>query len=337
MISKRSPFFMAASHAGSRSTARGKPWAVLAAALLLAGACSRAPEPPADGAREGGGSTPPPPLAAADAHLARGEEASERRENARAKEELEQARALFAKDQDWEGYVRAQNGIGAVVRRQGDYKAALEHLNVALATAREKLAPGHPEVARSHKEMGSVYVETGRPTEGLELLRKALEMRRAAGDEPHEVAEILQRMSVAHANQGDDEQALAVLEEAEALQRATLGARDPRLADTLIGKGTAYWPGPIRSGHRGPRGGGRHPEAEGGAQSSLAIATSTSAASTGARATTTSARVYYEKALPPGGGSARLARTWVSFISTSLSSTWRWRTTKLIASAERAS
>lgn len=137
--------------------------------------------------------------------------------------------------------MRARNGVGAVTARQGDYKGALEHLNAALATAREKLAPNHPEVARSYKELGRAYVDTGRPTEGLELLRRALEMRRAAGAEPQEAADILRGMSQAHTNQGDDERALAVLEEAEAIQRATLGARDPRLADTLIAQGVAQW------------------------------------------------------------------------------------------------
>jgi tetratricopeptide (TPR) repeat protein len=103
---------------------------------------------------------------------------------ARAREELEKARDLFEKDQNWAGYVRAQNGVGAVVLRQGDYKAALEQLNLAMATARARLGPSHPEVARSYQEIGNLYVLTRRSAEGLEALGKALELRRAASSSP---------------------------------------------------------------------------------------------------------------------------------------------------------
>ncbi len=229
-----------ASPAGSPSAVR-RTVRVGSAALLLAWACSRAPGPPAGAAREGGPATPAP-LTAADAHLARGEEARAQEKYGRAREELEKARDLFEKDQNWEKYVRAQNGVGAVVLRQGDYKAALELLNLAMATARERLGPSHPEIARSYQEIGNLYVMTRRTAEGLEALGKALELRRAAGGpQQPEVAEILTRMSFARSNQGEDDEALLLLEEAEAIQRATLGPRHPRLAGTLITKGNAFW------------------------------------------------------------------------------------------------
>jgi CHAT domain-containing protein/Tfp pilus assembly protein PilF len=212
---------------------------VLATALILAGACSRPPGRPAGAAREGGGSTPSPPTSAADAHLARGEQARQRGEYPQANEELEKARDLFEKDQNWAGYVRAQNGVGTVTARQADYKAALDVLNAALATAQEKLEPGHVEVSRSYREIGSVHISTGQPAEALELLGKALALQRVAGAQPKEVVQTLLRMGVAHSNLGEDDQALVLLDEAEAIQRAT-GNRS-RLADTLVGKGTAWW------------------------------------------------------------------------------------------------
>jgi CHAT domain-containing protein/lipopolysaccharide biosynthesis regulator YciM len=230
----------AASRAGSRAAAY-LTIKIGSATLLLACACSRAPGPPADVAREdkAGASTP---LTVADAHLARGEEARERGEYARANEELQKARDLFEKDQNWEGYVRARNLIGAVSARRGDYKGALEHLNAALATAQEKLGPNHSEVARSYQEIGKVYVSTGQSAEALELLGKALTLRRAAGSEPaEEVAEILLRMAFARTSQGEDDQALALLDEAEVLQRKARVRVQPRLADILIGKGSALW------------------------------------------------------------------------------------------------
>ena len=227
---------------GSRSAVRLKARALLAA-LLLACACSRAPAPPAAAAGEKGPGIASPrasPITTASAHLARGEEARERDEFPRAKQELEKASVLFEKDQDWEGYVRARNLLGAVTSRQGDYKAALEHLNAALAKAQEKLSPGHPEVARSHYEIGTVYVSTGRPAEGLDALGKALALRRSAGGgQTSEVSEILVRMGVAHSDQGQDDEALALFDEAEAIQRAL--PNHPRLADSLIGKGGALW------------------------------------------------------------------------------------------------
>jgi len=160
---------------------------VVAAALLLAGACSRTPEVPAGTVRGGNEAAPSPgstPTTPAAEHLARGEEARERSDFPRAREELEKARALFEQDRNWEGYLRARNALGAVASHQGNYNAALAHLNAALATAQEKLSPGHAEVARSYYEIGTVQVSTGRPKEGLESLGKALALRRAGKKAP---------------------------------------------------------------------------------------------------------------------------------------------------------
>ncbi len=225
-----------ASVAGCQPAARR--WAGLAV-VLLACACSRGPGPPAGAGREAG-PVASPAVSAADEHLARGELARVQEKYTQAREELERARDLFEQDQSWEGSVRAENGLGAVARRQGNYKAALEHLNAALTTAQEKLAPGHLEVARSYEEIGSVHASTGRPAEALELLGKALAMRRAAGaGQLPEVAEVLRRMGEVHSNQGDDEQALVLFEDGEAILRAVPGR--PGLAETLISKGIAYW------------------------------------------------------------------------------------------------
>ena len=132
--------------------------------------------------------------------------------------------------------MRARNGVGAVAAGQGDHKAALEHLNAALATAKERLASRHPEIARSYQQIGNVYVSTGQSVEGLELLGQALALQRAAGGEPAEVPEILLRMALAHSYLGEDDRALVLLEEAEALQRK-VNRVQPRLAHILIGKG----------------------------------------------------------------------------------------------------
>jgi CHAT domain-containing protein/tetratricopeptide (TPR) repeat protein len=213
--------------------------AVIPAVALLVCASSRTAEPPVRTARGDEASTRPP-VSEAEAHLALGKEASGRDDYVRARQELEKASALFEKDERWEGYVRALNLMGAAASRQGDYKAALDHLNAALATGQEKLGPGHLELARSYYEIGTVYVSTGRDTEGLDLLGKALALRRSATSAPAtEVSEILVRMGVAHSDQGKDDQALALFEEAEAIERALPG--HPRLANVLIGKASAVW------------------------------------------------------------------------------------------------
>ena len=212
--------------------------ALVSAALVLACACSRAPEQHsrADATR----ATPAPVASPAAAHVAAGEEARDRNENDLARKEFQQACDLFERAQDWEGYVRATNLLGATASRQGDYPTALEHLNRALATAQARLAPGHLEFARTYYEIGTVYVSTGRLAEGLELLDKALAVRRAAGaSKTTDVAEILVRIGVAYSAQGDDEQALVRYAEAEAIERALPAGK--RLPDVLIGKGSALW------------------------------------------------------------------------------------------------
>jgi CHAT domain-containing protein/tetratricopeptide (TPR) repeat protein len=217
--------------------------AVAGTALLLLGACSRAHTPPANSATATSAEPPaaaPPPANAADAHLARGIEAREEGELPRARDELEQACRLLEKEGDWEKYVRAKNLLGAVVSSQGDYKAALGHLNGALATAQERLPPGHLEIARSYYEIGAVFVGTARTAEGLEVLGKALALRRAAGEtRTSNVSEILLRMGAAHTEEGDDDEALRLFGEAESIERSLPG--HPRLADVLVGKGSAVW------------------------------------------------------------------------------------------------
>ena len=138
--------------------------------------------------------------------------------------------------------MRALNLMGAVADRQGDYKAALEHLNAALATAKERLGSSHPEIAHSYQEIGKVYISTGRSAEALELLEKALALQRAAGgNSAEELPETLLWMAFAHASQGEDGQALALLDEAEALQRKAQSRVQPRLAEILMVRGSALW------------------------------------------------------------------------------------------------
>jgi CHAT domain-containing protein/tetratricopeptide (TPR) repeat protein len=174
-------------------------------------------------------------------HLARAEEASKRRDNALAREELEKARALFEQAASWEGYARSRNGLGELLRRQGDYEGALQHLNAVLAMAPEKLAPGHRELVRAYLESGVVHQTTGRPQEALRLFSKALELQRSTGAAAQDVAATLRRMGGAHLFLGEDGQALELLGEAEKIQRAALGARHPDLASTLNNKGGALW------------------------------------------------------------------------------------------------
>ena len=225
--------------AGLPGPAVGKAVAV-SAVLVLVGGCSRATAPSPSPAPESEAS-PSLPTNVAAAHLARGVAARERQDWSRARDELEQARALFEKERSWEGYVRARNLLAAVARGRADYKAALEHANAALTTAKERLPPGHVEIARSYLEIGSVYSAIGRNTESLELLTKALALRRAAGSDPKEEADILLHTALARINLGEDEQGLVLLEEAEAILRKAPGRHEPDLADVLIGKGSALW------------------------------------------------------------------------------------------------
>jgi CHAT domain-containing protein len=167
-------------------------------------------------------------------------EATEGGDLARGRAEAEQACALLEKEADWEGYVRARHLLGDVIARQGDYASALAHLNAALATARERLPPGHPEFARNDYENGFVFVRSGKRKEGLELLGRALALRRAAGGPPtSDVSDILVEMGIAHSDDGNDDKALAVFDEAEAIERPLPG--QPRLPDVLIGQGMAFW------------------------------------------------------------------------------------------------
>jgi CHAT domain-containing protein/lipopolysaccharide biosynthesis regulator YciM len=207
-----------------------------AALLLLAGACSRAPAP--DSTIPASATSSSPDTGAA--HLAWGEEAQEREQFDLAGQEAEKARALFGKDGDVEGGVRAGILVAAVASRRGDYKVALDQLNTLLARAQEKLGPAHPEVAHAYYEIGTVYVSTGRPKEGLGFLEKALALRRAPGGAPtKEVAEVLVRMGSALAELGEDERALALFDEAEAASRNLPG--QPQLASALVGKGASLW------------------------------------------------------------------------------------------------
>ena len=220
------------------AAARGKSRVGLVAALLLTCACTDTGRSP--GAAAGGGSGASPAIDDAAAHLARAEEARDREEYDLARQEAEKARDLSGNDGNWEAHVRARNLLGGAASSRGDYEAALDELNATLAMAREKLGPGHPEVAHSHYRIGSVYVSTGRLKEGLEHLEKALALRRAAGGaQTKEVAAILVRMGLARSEQGEDERALPLFDEAAAIGRALPDKTG--LTRALIGRGNALW------------------------------------------------------------------------------------------------
>jgi tetratricopeptide (TPR) repeat protein len=103
------------------------------------------------------------------------------------------------------------NGLGAELRRRGDYEEAAQKHRVALAIVRD-LGDEQAE-ALTLNNLALALAQGGAQTEAVQHLEQALVILHKLGDEEHEWR-VLANLGIVHRRQGHSEQAVNLLHEA---------------------------------------------------------------------------------------------------------------------------
>ena len=137
---------------------------------------------------------------------------------------------------------RLMSAIGTVYQGLGLYREAGQMLEGAFERRQRSLGLGHPEVARSQRELALLYRLQGRLPEAQRLFEAALASYRAAGDAPPaELAEVLSGLGGLNYHLGDYETAIAQYRQALEIRERELGVDHPEVARSLRSLGVVHW------------------------------------------------------------------------------------------------
>jgi tetratricopeptide (TPR) repeat protein len=150
---------------------------------------------------------------------------------------LERAEALWGKDDPRLVPLLRDRALAHGRLQQG--RPAVADAERALALELAAWGPAYPDLARTRRMLGLLYVEQlGDVARGERELTLALELYRAQlGPDSTEVANCEQALSQAGQYRGDYAAALAHAERAEHIYAARFGANHPRHGEALIGVG----------------------------------------------------------------------------------------------------
>ncbi|MEZ4362878.1 MAG: serine/threonine-protein kinase [Kofleriaceae bacterium] len=152
-------------------------------------------------------------------------------------------RALEAAEAHWGA---SDSRLIPVLRDRALAQARLRQAAGAVADAERALAlgaavwgPRHPDLARTQRTLGLLYIEQlGQVERGEREVQQALEsFRQNLGEDSIEVANCEQVLSVAGQYKGDYAAALEHAERAERVFRVQLGPTNPRRGEALVGVG----------------------------------------------------------------------------------------------------
>ena len=93
---------------------------------------------------------------------------------------------MFEQGENWEGYVRALNGIGHSYYIIDRFDTAFKILSKSLQIGKEKLPAEHPLLAQTYFYLGRYYTFLNEPAKAIEAHQKAIEIRVNIYGENHE-------------------------------------------------------------------------------------------------------------------------------------------------------
>ncbi len=138
-------------------------------------------------------------------------------------------------------YSRSLTSLGHFCYEAGQFAQAAEHFERALELHRAAKNEIHAEVAGRANDLAAALRSLGRSDEAEALHVEALALRRAAGDRTLAVAESLNNLAAAHADQARFEPATEELREALDIRESTLGPGHPLTLQTLSNLATTLW------------------------------------------------------------------------------------------------
>ncbi|MCY1060543.1 serine/threonine-protein kinase [Nannocystis sp. SCPEA4] len=139
----------------------------------------------------------------------------------------------LAQDDDLQGAYRLAN-LGDIEYGAGNYAAAQQHYERALAIEEPILGPNHPRVAADLDELAQVRVALGEYAEAQVLHERVLPLlEQAYGPDHPELTLTLNYLAGVHGALGHYAEARALYERALAIQRRALGPDHPELGGLL--------------------------------------------------------------------------------------------------------
>ncbi len=134
-----------------------------------------------------------------------------------------------------EGQVLAVRTVAGRVRSaEGDHKGAIAILAPALQAALDQLPANDPQTLTLQNNLGLEYLQVDERRRGEELLEAAAAGRRLRfGDAHPETLQSLHNLAALRADQGQLDEAIALLQRVVDVRTSTLGARHPK---TLVSK-----------------------------------------------------------------------------------------------------
>lgn len=141
-----------------------------------------------------------------------------------------------------ERLVTCYNRLGINFRKQGEFRQALEYLNMALDVGLNKLGAQNLNVATSNHEIGIVYRSRGDYDKAQKYFHKSLQTRLKVLGEKHQlVASSYNSLGNVYRAKGDHDNALQYYRKALDVSLQTLEAGHPTFAALYNNIGIAYY------------------------------------------------------------------------------------------------
>jgi serine/threonine-protein kinase len=148
---------------------------------------------------------------------------------------LEQRKSVFGADsaETAESLVE----LGLLRDAQSKYEEAERLVRQGLAIDKNKLAPGHPNLARATSALGKVLEDRGSYDAAIQVLQEAARLQSAPGGSTSDLAETLTELANSHFYSGHYSESESLNQQVLAMDRKLYGDRHPHVADDLINLG----------------------------------------------------------------------------------------------------
>ena len=152
---------------------------------------------------------------------------------------LEQRKSVFGAESSEAAETLVE--LGLLRDAQGKYEDAERFARQGLAIDKQRLSPGHPNVARATSALGKVLEDRGSYDAAIQVLEEAVRLQSAQGGSTTDLAESLTELANSHFYSGHYAASETLNQQVLAMDRRLYGDRHPHVADDLINLGAIQY------------------------------------------------------------------------------------------------
>ena len=130
--------------------------------------------------------------------------------------------------------INTLNDLAVIKSRRGDLAGAETRYNQVLNLYRDQFGDEHPDVATTLNNLGILYSRMGEYERAVQILERALTMRRRFHGDHQYVGETANSLANAYHRLGDTEKAEALYRKALPILEASFGSRHPRTQAAVL-------------------------------------------------------------------------------------------------------